>query len=60
MSLLSGLLGYASEINVDELEQEFSSILIEGEEIERAYKLIRDLVVFTSILCESNRRHRTN
>lgn len=48
MGLLSGILGHASEINVDELEQEFSSILIEGEEIERAYKLIRDLVVFTS------------
>ncbi len=48
MGILSGILGHASEINVGELEQEFASILIEGEEIQRAYKLVRDLVVFTS------------
>lgn len=48
MGILSGILGHASEINVDELEQDFASILIEGEEIHRAYKLIRDLIVFTS------------
>jgi hypothetical protein len=48
MGILSGILGHASEINVGELEEEFASILIEGEEIQRAYKLVRDLVVFTS------------
>ena len=48
MGLFSALLGHASEINVEELEQEFASILIEDEEIHRAYKLIGDLVVFTS------------
>jgi hypothetical protein len=48
MGILSGLLGHASEINVEELEQEFIAVLIEGEQIERAYKLVRDLIVFTS------------
>ena len=48
MGLLSGILGHASEVDVEELEQEFAAILVEGEEIHRAYKLIRDLVVFTS------------
>lgn len=48
MGILSGILGHASEIDIDELEQEFSAILVEGEEIHRAYRLIRDLIVFTS------------
>lgn len=48
MGILSGLLGNASEVNADKLEKEFKDILIDGEEIELAYKVIRDLFVFTS------------
>ena len=48
MGLFDGLLGNASEIDLPELEDTFSAILVEGERIERAYKVIRDLIVFTN------------
>jgi Bacterial PH domain len=47
MALLDGLLGNASEIDVGELQAEFSKVLAPGERIEKAYKLIRDLIIFT-------------
>jgi len=40
-------MGHVSEINIQEVEKEFDQILTEGEQIELAYKLIRDLLVFT-------------
>lgn len=49
MGLFSGLLGHASKINVDELEQEFSSILIKREETERADKLKADCLSRTPL-----------
>lgn len=48
MGLMSGLLGNATEIPVAEAEQELRPILIEGERIEHAFKLIRDQIIFTS------------
>ncbi|MBL1176546.1 PH domain-containing protein [Pantanalinema sp. GBBB05] len=48
MGLLSGLLGNASEVSGDKLDKLFSELLIEGEQIEKAYQLIRDLFVFTN------------
>jgi hypothetical protein len=48
MGLLSGLLGHASEIDASKLEEEFELILGNSERIEHAYKLIRDLIVFTN------------
>ena len=48
MSFFSALLGTASDVDVAELEDEFSKLLIEGEELHHAYKLFRDLIVFTS------------
>jgi hypothetical protein len=47
MGIISGLLGHASEVDIERLEQEFSELLAPGEAVERAYKLIRDLIVFT-------------
>ena len=47
MALLDGLLGNASEIDGRKLEPEFARVLATGERIEKAYKLIRDLVIFT-------------
>jgi len=47
MALLDGLLGNASEIDGGELQTEFSKVLAPGERIEKAYKLIRDLFIFT-------------
>lgn len=47
MGLINALLGTASEINAQELEQEFTPILVNGEQINAAYKVVRDLFVFT-------------
>ncbi|MEH7110694.1 MULTISPECIES: PH domain-containing protein [Bacillaceae] len=48
MGFLDGLMGNASEIHIHELEKEFAKILTPNEQIEKAYKLIRDLFIFTS------------
>jgi hypothetical protein len=47
MGMLDGLLGNASEIDVAPLQTEFAQILCPGEQIEKAYQLIRDTFVFT-------------
>ena len=48
MGLLSGIMGHASEISVEKLQSEFSPILIEGEILEKAFRVIRDMYVFTN------------
>jgi hypothetical protein len=48
MGIMSGLLGNASEIDPKKLEAEFAEILIPDEQIERVYKVVRDLFVFTN------------
>ena len=48
MGLISGLMGHASEISIEKLQEEFSPILIEGEVLEKAFKVIRDMYVFTN------------
>ena len=48
MGLLSGLLGNASEIDTKKLDGELDEILVSGEQLERGYKLVRDLLVFTN------------
>jgi hypothetical protein len=47
MGILSGLLGNATEIDVQKVEKEFELILAPQEQIEKAFQLIRDLLVFT-------------
>jgi hypothetical protein len=47
MGLFSGLLGNASEVDIQAVERDFEQIICPGEQIERAYKLIRDMLVFT-------------
>lgn len=49
MSLLSAILGHASDVDPEKLETEFDQLLIEGEQIEHAYRLFRDLIVFTDL-----------
>lgn len=39
--------GNASQFDVVKIEKEISKILMEGEEINRVYKYIRDFFVFT-------------
>jgi hypothetical protein len=48
MGLLDGMMGNASEIEVSEIQEDFSQVLSESERIEKAYRLIRDLFVFTN------------
>jgi hypothetical protein len=48
MGLLDGLAGHASEVNVSDVQKEYSTILTSGENVERAYKLIRDMFIFTN------------
>lgn len=47
MGLLFGLLGDASATDVAEVEEELVQILAEGERVERAFQVIRDLLIFT-------------
>ena len=48
MGIFNGLMGNASEINLDALIKEYNKILAENERIEKAYKLVRDLFIFTN------------
>jgi hypothetical protein len=48
MGLLSGLMGNASTIKKEEVQKEIGDLLANGEEIDVAFKLIRDLIVFTN------------
>lgn len=48
MGLISALMGHASEVSIEKISNEFQPILVDGEEIEIAFKLIRDMFVFTN------------
>ena len=48
MSFLSRLIGNASEIDIEVLQEEFSNVLTDQENIEGAFIPFRDLIVFTS------------
>lgn len=48
MGLLSGLLGNASAVDVGAAEQELARILLPGEDVHRAYRVLRDLFIFTN------------
>ncbi|MFT5543035.1 MAG: hypothetical protein ACI97K_002435 [Glaciecola sp.] len=47
MGLLDGLLGNASEVDISTVAEELSPILSQTETVVQAYKMIRDLFVFT-------------
>jgi hypothetical protein len=48
MGLLSALLGHASEADVADVERNIERILAEDEQVERAFQLVRDLLIFTN------------
>lgn len=48
MGLFNMIFGNASEMDPEDLKKEFTPILCEGEQIEAAFKLIRDKWVFTN------------
>jgi len=48
MGLFSALIGNAGAVGHEELKKDYGKLLIEGEEIELGFKLIRDLFIFTT------------
>lgn len=47
MGLLSGLLSNASEVDVKKLQDEFKPIMASNESVQLAFKVVRDMYVFT-------------
>ncbi|MGS2719256.1 PH domain-containing protein [Paraglaciecola aestuariivivens] len=48
MGLLDGLLGNASEVDVQEVAEELAPIIGATESVEQVFKVIRDMYVFTN------------
>jgi hypothetical protein len=48
MGLFSRLIGNAGAVNPDDLYKKYGELLLEGEEIEIGFKLIRDTFLFTT------------
>ena len=48
MGLFNAIMGNASEVNTENLSKEFEPLLIDGEKIEKGYKVIKDMFVFTN------------
>jgi hypothetical protein len=47
MGIFDGLMGNASELDVTDVQKDLGHVLADSEKIEKAYKLIRDLFIFT-------------
>ncbi|MBM7636679.1 PH domain-containing protein [Streptococcus saliviloxodontae] len=47
MGILSGIIGNASHKDSRKVEQQLETILIPGEQVNLAFSLVRDLIVFT-------------
>mgnify|MGYP001005557683 CR=1 FL=1 len=48
MGLLSGLMGNASEVDSNKLDELIGDSLVDGETVQKAYKVIRDMFIFTN------------
>ena len=48
MGLLSGLLGHAAQADIKDVERDLEAILADDERVERAFSLVRDLLIFTN------------
>ncbi|NBJ70264.1 MULTISPECIES: PH domain-containing protein [Clostridia] len=48
MGLFDGMMGNASEMDAKKAEQEVTELLATAEQVEHAYKLIRDMMIFTN------------
>lgn len=47
MGFLDGLLGHGSDLSAAEVGEQLAGILTEGESVQIAFRVIRDLIVFT-------------
>ena len=45
--MLQGLFGNATEVNAKELQKDLEATVVEGETVVRAFRIIRDLFIFT-------------
>lgn len=48
MGLLGGIMGNASNISAEEARKKLGSVVLDSEEIDLAFKLVRDTIVFTN------------
>jgi len=48
MGFLDGLLGNASEIDINEVNEELAPIIGQSESIQQVFKVVRDMYVFTN------------
>lgn len=48
MGFFDGFMGNASEVDVAEVQREFAHVLAQSEHIDKAYKLVRDMFIFTN------------
>lgn len=48
MGIFNGLMGNASEVNLESIRKEYDTILSSTEKIEKAYRLVRDMFIFTN------------
>jgi len=48
MGIFNAILGNASEVNIENVSKEFEPILIPGESIEKAFKMVKDMFIFTN------------
>jgi hypothetical protein len=45
--MLQGLFGNASEVDAKEIQKDLDALLTEGEQVVRAFRIVRDLFIFT-------------
>lgn len=46
--MLQGLFGNASEVEAKSLQKDLEAILVSGEQVVKAFRIIRDLFIFTN------------
>ena len=45
--MLHGLFGNASEIDVKDIQKDMDALLVEGEQLVKGFRILRDLFIFT-------------
>ncbi len=48
MGLFSSVIGNASEVDINKIKEDYMKLLGSNEQIEKAYKLVRDMIIFTN------------
>ena len=48
MGLFSSLIGNVAEVEIEGVLKQYEKLICEGEVVEAAYKLVRDMIIFTN------------